>query len=62
MEVVKRNETGKWEVLPKRWIAERTFSWLPNFKRLAMDYERTAESASSYIYIAMMMLMGKNFN
>lgn len=62
MEVVKRNETGKWEVLPKRWIVERTFSWLLNFRRLVMDYVRTAESASSYIYIAMMMLMGKNIN
>lgn len=62
MEVVKRNETGKWEVLPKRWIVERTFSWLLNFRRLVMDYERTAESAGSYIYIAMMMLMGKNIN
>lgn len=62
MEVVKRNETGKWQVMPKRWIVERTFSWLLNFRRLVMDYERTAESAGSYIYIAMMMLMGKNIN
>ena len=62
MEVVKRNETGKWKVLPKRWIVERTFAWLLNFRRLVMDYERTVESASSYIYIAMMILMGKNIN
>jgi putative transposase len=43
MEIVKRNETGKWEVLAKRWIVERMFSWLLNFRRLEMDYERTAE-------------------
>ena len=62
MEVVKRNETGKWEVLPKRWIVERTFSWLLNFRRLVMDYERTKEYAISFVYIAMLNLMGKKFN
>jgi putative transposase len=41
MEIVKRNESDKWEVLPKRWIVERTFAWLMNFIRLVMDYERT---------------------
>lgn len=60
MEIVKRNDNGKWEILPKRWIVERTFSWLLNFRRLVMDYERTAQSAINHIYIAMMMLMGKN--
>ncbi len=62
MEVVKRNETGKWKVLPKRWIVERTFAWLMNFRRLVMDYERLAESVESHIYIAMIILMGKKFN
>jgi transposase len=62
MEIVKRNESDKWEVLPQRWIVERTFAWLMNFRRLVMDYERTTESVESYIYIAMIMIMGKNFN
>jgi putative transposase len=62
MEIVKRNESDKWEVLPKRWIVERTFAWLMNFRRLVMDYERTIESVDSYIYIVMMMIMGKKFN
>ena len=62
MEIVKRNESDKWEILPKRWIVERTFAWLMNFRRLVMDYERTTESVESHIYIAMMMLMGKKFN
>jgi transposase len=59
MEIVKRNESDKWEVLPKRWIVERTFAWLMNFRRLVMDYERTVESVESHIYTAMMILMGK---
>ena len=62
MEIVKRKESDKWEVLPKRWIVERTFAWLMNFRRLVMDYERTIESVESYIYIDMIMIMGKNFN
>jgi putative transposase len=62
MEIVKRNESGKWEILPKRWIVERTFAWLLNFRRLAMDYERTPKSAISFIQIAMLNLMGKKFN
>jgi transposase len=49
MEIVKRNESDKREVLPKRWIVERTFAWLINFRRLVMDYERTIESVESYI-------------
>ena len=60
MEIVKRSESDKWEVLPKRWIVERTFAWLMNFRRLVMDYERTAESVERYIYIA--IIMSKNFN
>ena len=62
MEIVKRSESDKWEVLPQRWIVERTFAWLMNFRRLVMDYERTTQSVESYIYIAMIMIMGKNFN
>ena len=60
--IVKRNESDKWKVLPKRWIVERTFAWLMNFRRLVMDYERTTQSVESHIYIAMMTLMGKKFN
>lgn len=48
MKIVKRNETDKWEVLPKRWIVERTFAWLMNYRRLAMDYERLAESVEAH--------------
>jgi putative transposase len=49
LEVVKRNDSGKWQVIPKRWIVERTFAWLQNFRRLVMDYERTKESAISFL-------------
>lgn len=62
LEVVKRKDSGSWQVIPKRWIVERTFAWLQNFRRLVMDYERTKESAVSFVYVAMLNLMGKKFN
>ncbi|HEY5405945.1 MAG TPA: transposase, partial [Ginsengibacter sp.] len=62
LEVVKRSDSGSWQIIPKRWIVERTFAWLLNFRRLVMDYERTKESAISFVYIAMLNLIGEKFN
>ena len=42
----------KWFLLPKRWIVERTFSWLNHFRRLSKDYEIAISSAENYIRIA----------
>jgi len=42
---------------PQRWIVERTFAWLNNYRRLSHDYERTAKSSEGMIYLAMMQLM-----
>lgn len=45
------------QVLPKRWIVERTFAWLSRHRRLSKDYERLAENSEATIYIAMIDLM-----
>ena len=45
--------------LPKRWIVERTFSWLSQNRRLSKDYERLAESSEAFIYMAMSRLMAR---
>jgi putative transposase len=47
------------EVLPKRWIVERTFSWLNRQRRLSKDYERSPHSSEGFIYVAMIRLMLK---
>ena len=41
-----------WEVLPKRWVVERTFAWMNNSRRLSKDYEITTESEESFIMIS----------
>ena len=40
------------QVQPKRWIVERTLSWLNPFRRLSKDYENTTESSESMVKIA----------
>jgi putative transposase len=44
-------------VLPKRWLVERTFSWLEQSRRLSKDYEKTTLSAESFIHLAMIRIM-----
>ncbi len=44
-------------VLPRRWVAERTFSWLGQSRRLSKDYERLTETSQAMIYTAMSRLM-----
>ena len=43
-----------WEILPKRWVVERTFSWMNNDRRLSKDYEITTDSEKSFVYISHM--------
>jgi putative transposase len=43
--------------LPRRWIVERTFSWLGQNRRMSKDYERLPESGEAFIYVAMSRLM-----
>ena len=53
MTIVKRTDkTTKWAVQPKRWIIERTFAWLLNFRKLVINYERTPNRPSViFIYL-----------
>lgn len=52
VEIVPRNRSKSWEILPKRWIVERTFGWLNNSRRLSKDYEKRAASAEAMIRIS----------
>jgi len=43
-------------VLPTRWIGERTFAWLGNYRRLSKDYEILNKSAENMVRIAMIQI------
>jgi transposase len=47
------------QVLPRRWVVERTFGWLLHNRRLVRDYERRTSTAESLIYISMCRLLLK---
>jgi transposase len=52
-EIIKRSDTAQgFEVLPRRWVVERTFAWLGRCRRLAKDFEATIASAVAWIFVA----------
>lgn len=55
---VARNADVKgFQVLPRRWVVERTFGWLTRCRRLARDYERKTAHAEAMVKVAMIRLM-----
>lgn len=57
-QVIKRQDDVKgFQLLPRRWVVERTFGWLNNYRRLSKDYEELPNSSETFIYIAMTHLM-----
>jgi putative transposase len=57
-EVIKRNDDRRgFYVLPRRWVVERTFGWLNNYRRLSKDYEELPHTSEALIYLAMTHLM-----
>ena len=59
-QVVKRNDDVKgFQVLPHRWVVERTFGWLNNYRRLSKDYEEWPTTSEGLIYLAMSHIMLK---
>lgn len=51
----------KFNVVPKRWIVERTFSWLENYRRLTIDYEFLTETAEAMVTVAFIQILLKRF-
>jgi transposase len=53
LQIVKRSDTAKgFEVIPRRWVVERTFAWLGRCRRMAKDWEKTIASAEAWLLIA----------
>ena len=53
LDIVRRSDKAKgFELLPHRWIVERTFGWLGRYRRLSRDFEHTVSSSESVVYMA----------
>jgi transposase len=58
IEIVKRSDSAKgFEVLPRRWVVERTLAWLGRCRRLSKDFEKTIASAQAWVTIAHIRLV-----
>jgi transposase len=57
-EIVKRSDAAVgFEVIPRRWVVERTFAWLGRCRRLAKDFENHNRTARAFLLLASIRLM-----
>ncbi len=60
LEIVRKPEGQRgYAVLPRRWVVERTLSWLTAHRRLARDYERLPEHAEAWVKWSMIGVMAR---
>jgi len=53
VQIVKRSDTADgFEVLPRRWVVERTLAWLGRCRRLSKDWEKSIASAEAWGLVA----------
>ena len=60
IEIIKRSDSARgFELLPRRWVVERTLAWLNRNRRLARDFEQTIASATAWLFIASIQLFAR---
>ncbi len=57
VEIVMRSDDKGFELLPRRWVVERTLAWLNRNRRLAKDFEASIASAEAWLYMASLQLL-----
>jgi transposase len=58
VEIVKRSDKAKgFELIPKRWVVERTLAWLGRCRRLAKDFECLTRNALAFLQLAAIRFM-----
>lgn len=63
LEIVKRNDDVKtFEILPWRWIVERTLAWISRNRRMSKDFERLPKTTETWIYLSMFSIMSKRLD
>lgn len=61
VEIAKRNELHTFKVIPKRWVVERSFSWLEKCRRLWKNCERKLNTSLNLVVLAFLVLLLKRF-
>ena len=58
LKILRRSDAQKsFVALPRRWVVERTFGWLNNFRRLSKDCEFRTDSSEAFIFLAASLLL-----
>ena len=58
--IVKRtDDTAGFQVIPRRWVVERTLAWISKYRRCVRDYETRTDHSEAMVYIAMIMTMSR---
>jgi len=57
VEVAKRNELHTFQVMPKRWVVERSFAWLEKSRRLWKNCERKLNTSLQMVHLAFLALL-----
>ncbi|WP_265001130.1 transposase, partial [Komagataeibacter nataicola] len=58
VEIIRRSDTARgFEILPRRWVVERTFAWLGRCRRLAKDREKSIASSTAWTLIASIRML-----
>lgn len=52
VDISEKVKPHEWEVMPWRWVVERTLSWLNNSRRLSKDYEILVSSSEAIVKIS----------
>ncbi|GHT33757.1 hypothetical protein AGMMS49574_20090 [Bacteroidia bacterium] len=52
-----KDDSPKFQVIPQRWVVERTFAWFESYRRLSKDFEYYTETSQAMIQLAMIKLM-----
>ena len=61
LEIIKRDESHTFRILPKRWLVERTFAWVDTNRRNSKNYERLNNTSVAMVQLSTIRIMLKRF-
>lgn len=61
LQIIKRDELHTFKILPKRWIVERTFSWIDTNRRNSKNYERLNNTSVTMVHLSAIRIMLNRF-